>query len=54
MKLNIMKVGATVEHDGEVVLVFIEGGSMPPDCVAVFMDKPSWLKIKEAQDEDTE
>ena len=45
VELNIKAVGATIEHDGEVVLI-VEG-DLPPDCVVVFMDKDSWLKLKE-------
>ncbi|KKM24286.1 hypothetical protein LCGC14_1606580 [marine sediment metagenome] len=45
MKLNILKVGVTIEHEGETLLIF--DGDMPLDCVVVFMDKDSWAKLKE-------
>ena len=45
MELNIIKMGITVEHEGEVVLVI--KGDLPPDCVVVFMDKESWEKLKQ-------
>ena len=45
MELNIKKVGATIEHDGEVVLIV--DGEMPANSVVVFMDKESWEKLKQ-------
>ena len=45
LKLNIKKVGMTVERDGEVTLI-VEG-DLPPDCVVVFMDKESWKILKQ-------
>ena len=47
IELNVEKVGATIEHEGQVLLFFLEGGDMPPDCVAVFMSKGSWVRLKE-------
>ncbi len=47
MELNIKAVGATIEHEGEVMLVFPDGGDLPPDCVVVFMDKDSWQKLEQ-------
>jgi len=54
MKLNIIALGATVEVDGEVLLVFdkdLNNGEMPVDCVAVFMDSESWKRLKEVENE---
>ena len=44
MELNIKLVGATVEHEGEVILVC--EGELPENCIVVFMDKPSWVRLK--------
>lgn len=43
--MNILKVGATLEKDGDVLLI-VEG-EMPPDCVVVFMDKDSWEELRQ-------
>jgi len=45
MELNIKVVGATIEHDGEVILIL--DGDLPPDSVVVFMDKESWDKLRQ-------
>jgi len=50
MKLNIIALGATVEVDGETVLILdgdLYNGEMPVDCVVVFMDAESWKQLKE-------
>lgn len=44
MELNIKKVGMTVKTDGEVFLAL--DGDMPADSVVVFMDRPSWDRLK--------
>ena len=51
MKLNILKIGVTVQKDGEILLVV--DGEMPPDCVVVFMDKESWKKLKQEMPDGT-
>ena len=45
MELNILKIGATLEHEGEVILAL--EGDLPTDCVVVFMDKDSWDRLKQ-------
>lgn len=47
MKLNIIKVGFTLEHEGEVVTVFPGEEALPPDSIVVVMDKESWEKLKQ-------
>jgi len=57
-KLNIIKVGATVEHGDHVTLVIsgedtpviaikVPKGDLPPDCAVVFMEKESWKRLKQ-------
>ena len=47
MKLNIIRVGITVEHNGEVVTAFPGEEALPPDSIVVVMDKESWEKLKQ-------
>lgn len=47
MKLNIIKVGLTFEHNGKVVTVFPGKKDLPPDSIVVVMDKESWEKLRQ-------
>jgi len=48
--MQIVKIGHTIEHNGNINLILEDGGDMPAGCIVVFIGKDDNESYQELKD----